>query len=109
MLELAAAFEVLIADEDGLYDPGDFNDRLLLGLKGTILEVELYQIRARMMRGRLNKLQRGELTWVAPVGLEVDRETKQIRLSADQSVRNTLTMVFHLFGQLHSIRGCCGI
>lgn len=50
LLELAAAFEVLIADEDGLYDPALFNDRLLLGLKGTISEVELYQIRARMTR-----------------------------------------------------------
>ena len=105
LLELAAAFDVLIADEDGLYNPGDFNDRLLLGLKGTISEVELYQIRARMMRGRLNKLQRGELTWVTPVGLDVDRETRQTRLSADQSVRNALTLVFHLFRQLHSIRG----
>jgi DNA invertase Pin-like site-specific DNA recombinase len=77
LLELAAAFNVLIADEDGLYNPGDFNDRLLLGLKGTISEVELYQIRSRMMRGRLNKLQRGELTWVTPVGLECDRETNR--------------------------------
>jgi DNA invertase Pin-like site-specific DNA recombinase len=105
LLELAAAFNVLIADEDGLYNPGDFNDRLLLGLKGTISEVELYQIRARMMRGRLNKLQRGELTWVMPVGLECDPETKRIRLSTDQSVHHTLALVFHLFRQLHSIRG----
>jgi DNA invertase Pin-like site-specific DNA recombinase len=51
LLELAAAFDVLIADEDGIYDPGEFNDRLLLGLKGTISEVELYQIRCRMVRG----------------------------------------------------------
>ena len=61
LLELAAAFDVLIADEDGVYDPSEFNDRLLLGLKGTISEVELYQIRARMQRGRLNKARRGEL------------------------------------------------
>ena len=53
LLELAAVFDVLIGDEDGLYDPGEFNDRLLLGLKGTISEVELYQIRSRLMRGRL--------------------------------------------------------
>jgi len=105
LLELAAAFNVLIADEDGLYNPAEFNDRLLLGLKGTISEVELYQIRARMMRGRLNKVQRGELTWVMPIGLECDPETKQIRLSNDQSVRHVLALVFHLFHQLHSIRG----
>ena len=105
LLELAAAFDVLIADEDGIYNPGDFNDRLLLGLKGTISEVELYQIRSRMVRGRLNKLKRGELNWVTPVGLEIDPETRQLRLSADESVRNTIQLVFHLFSQLHSIRG----
>jgi len=105
LLELAAAFDVLIADEDGLYNPGDFNDRLLLGLKGTISEVELYQIKARMMRGRLSKLQRGELSWVTPVGLEYDPTTHQMRLSPDQSIRHTLSLVFHLFQQLHSIRG----
>ncbi len=105
LLELAAAFNVLIADEDGLYNPGDFNDRLLLGLKGTISEVELYQIRARMMRGRLNKLQRGEYNWVMPIGLECDHETNRIHLSSDQSVRHALALVFHLFRQLHSIRG----
>lgn len=105
LLELAAAFDVLIADEDGIYNPGEFNDRLLLGLKGTISEVELYQIRARMVRGRLNKVKRGELNWVAPVGLEYDREIKQLRLSADEHVRHTLGRVFELFRQLQSIRG----
>jgi DNA invertase Pin-like site-specific DNA recombinase len=105
LLELAAAFDVLIADEDGIYNPGEFNDRLLLGLKGTISEVELYQIRSRMMRGRMNKVKRGELNWVTPVGLECDLETRQLRLSADESVRHTLSLVFQLFSQLHSIRG----
>jgi hypothetical protein len=95
----------LIADEDGIYNPADFNDRLLLGLKGTISEVELYQIRSRMIRGRLNKLKRGELNWVSPVGLECDPETKQLRLSVDESVRHALEQVFQLFRQLHSIRG----
>ncbi len=104
LLELAAAFDVLIADEDGIYNPGDFNDRLLLGLKGTISEVELYQIRSRMVRGRMNKLKRGELNWLTPVGLECDPETRQLRLSADESVRNTISLVLDLFSQLHSIR-----
>lgn len=105
LLELAAAFDVLIADEDGVYNPGDFNDRLLLGLKGTISEVELYQIRSRMVRGRLNKLKRGELNWVTPIGLECDPETRQLHLSTDESVRNTIKLVFDLFSKLHSIRG----
>lgn len=104
LLELAAAFDVLIADEDGVYDPGEFNDRLLLGLKGTISEVELYQIRARLQRGRLNKAQRGELIGRLPVGFERDRVTQTIGLSADQSVRHALTHVFRLFRQQRSIR-----
>jgi DNA invertase Pin-like site-specific DNA recombinase len=105
LLELAAAFDVLIADEDGVYNPGDFNDRLLLGLKGTISEVELYQIKARMVRGRLNKAQRGDLLWNVPIGLEYDALSGQIRLEADQSVRHALELVFSLFRQLGSVRG----
>jgi DNA invertase Pin-like site-specific DNA recombinase len=104
LLELAAAFDVLIADEDTLYDPRDFNDRLLLGLKGTISEVELYQIRTRMTRGRLNKAQRGELELQLPIGLERDPLTSQIRLAVDQGVRHRITHVFELFRQLRSIR-----
>jgi DNA invertase Pin-like site-specific DNA recombinase len=105
LLELAAAFDVLIADEDGVYNPGDFNDRLLLGLKGTISEVELYQIKARMVRGRLNKAQRGELIWNVPIGLEYDALSGHIRLDADQSVRHAMELVFSLFRQLGSVRG----
>jgi DNA invertase Pin-like site-specific DNA recombinase len=105
LLELAAAFDVLIADEDGVYNPGEFNDRLLLGLKGTISEVELYQIKARMVRGRLNKAQRGDLIWNVPIGLEYDALSGQIRLEADQSVRHALELVFSLFRQLGSVRG----
>lgn len=104
LLELAAAFDVLIADEDGVYNPGDFNDRLLLGLKGTISEVELYQIKARMVRGRLNKAQRGDLIWNVPIGLEYDALSGHIRLDADQSVRHALELVFSLFRQLGSVR-----
>jgi DNA invertase Pin-like site-specific DNA recombinase len=105
LLELAAAFDVLIADEDGIYNPGEFNDRLLLGLKGTISEVELYQIKARMVRGRLNKAQRGDLIWNVPIGLEYDALSGQIRLDADQSVRHAMELVFSLFRQLESVRG----
>ena len=105
LLELAAAFDVLIADEDGVYNPAEFNDRLLLGLKGTISEVELYQIKARMVRGRLNKAQRGDLIWNVPIGLEYDVLSGQIRLEADQSVRHAVELVFRLFRQLGSVRG----
>ncbi|MCB1770019.1 MAG: recombinase family protein [Candidatus Competibacteraceae bacterium] len=104
LLELAAAFDTLIADEDGVYDPSDFNDRLLLGLKGQISEVERYQIHARMQRGRLNKARRGELIGILPVGLDYDRTTQRVRLSVDQSVRHAISHVFDLFRQLRSIR-----
>jgi DNA invertase Pin-like site-specific DNA recombinase len=105
LLELAAAFDVLIADEDGVYNPAEFNDRLLLGLKGTISEVELYQIKARMVRGRLNKAQRGELIWNVPIGLVYDTLSGQVRLDPDQSVRHAIELVFTLFRQLGSVRG----
>lgn len=104
LLELAAAFDGLIADEDSGYDPGDFNDRLLLGRRGTISAVELYQIRARLPRGRLNKARRGERHGLLPVGFDHDPSTQSIRLTADQSVRHALTRVFRLFQQLRSVR-----
>jgi DNA invertase Pin-like site-specific DNA recombinase len=105
LLELAAAFDVLIADEDGLYDPGDFNDRLLLGLKGTFSEVERYQIRARLQRGRLHKAQRGALLLPLPIGFERRVGGEEIHLTADQAVRDALARIFALFVQLGSIRG----
>src|ERR1700704_4414131 len=61
LLELCALSGTLISDEDGLYDPAQFNDRLLLGLKGTISAAELHVIRARLLGGLLNKARRGEL------------------------------------------------
>lgn len=76
-----------------------------LGLKGTVSEVELYQIRSRMLRGRLNKAKRGELVLPLPVGLDWDPVTNKPRLAVDESVRQALEMVFHLFRQLRSIRG----
>lgn len=105
LLELAAAFDVLIADEDGVYDPNEFNDRLLLGLKGTISEVELYQIRARLTRGRLNKAQRGDLRLSLPIGMDWDERTQKPRLAVDQSIRHAIALVFELFRQIGSIRG----
>src|SRR5262245_28066978 len=68
LLELCAVFDVLLADQDGLYDPGDYNDRLLLGLKGTMSEAELHLLRGRMEQGLRNKAQRGELFEGLPVG-----------------------------------------
>jgi DNA invertase Pin-like site-specific DNA recombinase len=104
LLELAAAFNVLIGDEDGLYDPSDFNDRLLLGLKGTFSEIERYQITARMQRGRLNKAKRGEYAKRVPVGYAYDTITGQLQLSPDRAVRHAVEQIVHLFSQLGSMR-----
>jgi len=97
LLELGAAFDVLIADEEGIYNPNEFNDRLLLGLKGTISEVELHQIRNRLWRGRLNKVKRGLYRFMLPVGLEWDEVTGKPRLAVDQSVRHAIGQVYRLF------------
>jgi DNA invertase Pin-like site-specific DNA recombinase len=72
LLEICALAGTLICDEDGLYDPADFNDRLLLGLKGTMSEAELHFIRARLQGGILSKARRGELPMPLPVGLLTD-------------------------------------
>lgn len=104
LLELAAAFDVLIADEDGLYDPAEINDRLLLGLKGTFSEVERYQIRARMQRGRLHKAQRGALLLPLPIGFERRLGSTDIHITADQAVRHAIERIFALYAQLGSIR-----
>lgn len=105
LLELAAAFDVLIADEDGLYDPAEINDRLLLGLKGTFSEVERYQIRARMQRGRLHKAQRGALALPLPIGFERRLGSEDISLSSDHAVHHSIDQVFTLFARIGSIRG----
>src|SRR3954467_3536585 len=68
LLELCARFRTLLADADGLYDPADYNDRLLLGLKGTMSEAELHILKERMYQGKLNKARRGELYGPPPIG-----------------------------------------
>ena len=68
LLELCAIFRTLLADQDGIYDPTDYNDRLLLGLKGTMSEAELHILRSRMYQGLLNKAKRGEVFNHAPLG-----------------------------------------
>ena len=67
-VELCALFRTLMADLDGVYDPGTYNDRLLLGLKGTMSEAELHILKQRMYQGRLNKARRGELAIPVPTG-----------------------------------------
>ncbi len=96
LLELCALSDALILDEDGLYDPNDFNDRLLLGLKGTMSEAELHFLRARLRGGILNKARRGELALSLPVGFVYD-EQGQVRFDPDSRVRETIRLFFGVF------------
>jgi DNA invertase Pin-like site-specific DNA recombinase len=86
LLEICALSDTLILDEDGIYDPGDFNDRLLLGLKGTMSEAELHFLKARLQGGLLNKARRGELALALPVGLVYNAQQRVI-LDPDQRVQ----------------------
>jgi DNA invertase Pin-like site-specific DNA recombinase len=104
LLQIAAVFDVLVADEEGIYDLSQFNDRLLLGLKGIFAEAELHQIQARMVGARMSKAERGELRFRLPIGLEWDELTHKPRPASDQGIQNALALVFRLFKQLRSIR-----
>jgi len=103
LLEICALSGTLICDEDGLYDPGEFNDRLLLGLKGTMSEAELHFIRARLRGGQLSKARRGELKMGLPVGLVYDPSDKVV-LDPDLSVREAITHLFTVFARTGSAR-----
>ena len=96
LIELCALTATLILDEDGVYDPAGFNDRLLLGLKGTMSEAELHILKARMRGGQLNKARRGELEMRPPVGL-VYRPDGAIDLDPDAEVQGAIRLVFDTF------------
>ncbi|MGA9547384.1 MAG: recombinase family protein [Rhodomicrobium sp.] len=101
LIELCALTATLILDEDGIYDPASFNDRLLLGLKGTMSEAELHILKARMRGGQLNKARRGELEICPPVGL-MYRPDGILDLDPDVEVQNALRLVFDTFERLGS-------
>ena len=103
LLQICAMSATLICDEDGLYDPTDFNDRLLLGLKGTMSEAELHFIRARLIGGQRSKARRGELQMGLPVGLVYDPAGKVV-LDPDTGVQQAIRHVFSLFARTGSAR-----
>jgi len=103
VIELCAVFHTLIADEDGVYDPRDPNDRLLLGLKGTLYSAELHILNARMRGNLLNKARRGELALRLPVGYR-RRHDGRVVLEPDDQVRHTLQLLFEQFSQLKNAR-----
>jgi excisionase family DNA binding protein len=103
LLDLCALTGTLIADADGVYSPADFNDRLLLGLKGTMSEAELHLIRARLDGGLRNKAERGELRLALPVGLDRDEDDRVV-FCPDEQVRHAIERVFVLWRRLGSAR-----
>lgn len=86
LLEICALTATLLVDEDGCYDPADFNDQLLLGLKGTMSQAELHSIRARLQGGKRNKARRGELRFPLPVGYVYGEEPGSVLIDPDQEV-----------------------
>ena len=98
LLELCGVARTLIVDDDGIYDPTDFNDRLLLGLKGTISEIELHYLHQRLWGGKLHKARKGELALALPVGFVYDA-AGAIRLHPDEQVQQSFRLLFALFAQ----------
>jgi DNA invertase Pin-like site-specific DNA recombinase len=103
LLEICALTDTLILDEDGLYDPAHFNDRWLLGLKGTTSEAELHMLRARLRGGMLHKARRGELRYSLPAGLIYDPNARVV-LDPDQQVQETVRLLFHTFARTGALR-----
>jgi len=95
LLELCAITNTLVIDEDGCYDPSEFNDSLVLGMKGTFAQAELHIIRARLHGGKLNKARKGELKFPLPIGYVYDGD--EIALDPDQEVQGAVCTIFELF------------
>jgi len=102
LLEICALSDTLILDEDGVYDPAHFNDRLLLGLKGTMSEAELHMLRMRLQGGILNKARRGELQTPLPIGLVHDELTDKVVLDPDKQIQESLQVLFRTFARTGS-------
>jgi DNA invertase Pin-like site-specific DNA recombinase len=104
LLDLCGLTDTLIADADGVYHPALFNDRLLLGLKGTMSEAELHVLRARLLGGIRNKAARGELRRGLPVGLVWGDADGDVRFHPDEAVCGVIRTVFARFAELGSVR-----
>ncbi len=104
LLELCAIFGALMADQDGVYDPGDPNDRMLLGLKGTMSEVELHTMRNRLNRGRDNKAARGAMFHGVPIGYVI-LPNGMVAFDPDEQAQSVLRLLFDKFDEIGSING----
>lgn len=103
LLELGALFDTLIGDADGIYNPRDYNDRLLLGLKGTMSEAELHSLRLRLDAGRLSKAKRGELVHHLPTGLVRTTEGSVI-FDPDESICARIGLVLHQYLEMGTVQ-----
>src|SRR5438105_14764451 len=98
LLEICALSDTLVIDEEGIYDPGAHNDRLLLGFKGTMSEAELHWLKSRLQGGKQSKAEQGSLRFRLPIGLIYDPVGK-IVLDPDEAVQEAVRLVFSLFEQ----------
>ena len=104
LLEICALFGTLIGDLDGIYDPSEYNDRLLLGLKGTMSEAELHILKRRMLEGKRAKARRGELGMPVPMGY-TRRPSGEVSKDPDEQARSTVELVFNLFERYATLNG----
>jgi len=102
LLEVCAVFGTLIADLDGIYEPAHYNDRLLLGLKGTMSEAELHILKQRMTQGKLNKARRGELLFRLPIGY-VQHATGEVVMDPDEQAQEVVRLIFRMFDELQTL------
>jgi DNA invertase Pin-like site-specific DNA recombinase len=102
LLEICALFGTLICDLDGVYDPASYNDRLLLGLKGTMSEAELHILKQRLHQGKVNKARRGELTFPVPIGY-VRRPSGEVVFDPDEEVQQVVHLIFKKFEELTTL------
>jgi len=104
LLEVCGLFGSLIGDSDGIYDPTDYNDRLLLGLKGTMSEAELHILKQRMLAGKRAKAERGELGMAVPMGY-IRRLSGEVIKDPDEQVQATITLIFEQFARRGTLNG----
>jgi DNA invertase Pin-like site-specific DNA recombinase len=104
LIEICSLTDTLVIDEDGVYDPTQYNDRLLLGIKGTMSEAELHWIRSRLLGGKLEKARSGQLRFRPPTGLVHD-PAGQIALDPDEQVQHTIRLVFDTFERVGAALG----
>ena len=104
LLEICGLFGTLLGDLDGIYDPTDYNDRRLLGLKGTLSEAELHVLKQRMLAGKRAKAERGELGMAVPMGY-VRRPSGEVILEPDEQARATIALLFDQFERCGTING----